>query len=88
MIADTKKVQSFINMAADVAESVQRVAGDLAALKAKWRVHRPSPVGTSLEGKLSAVNTWIAAIEALAVDPVAADLLAARVLSHRGEALD
>lgn len=87
MVADTKKVQTLINRAADVMAAVVTAADDMDALKALYQAASPSTAGTPLDGNLAALNQWLADLRTLAGSPVVAVMSAAKVPSHRGGAL-
>ena len=87
-IADKKKCQTLINVAADAVVDLKAVADRLQAVQAAFVAASPSTAGTALDGNLSAIATWIASVRAAADSAVAAGLLAAKVPSHRGKALE
>jgi hypothetical protein len=88
MVADSKKVQSLINLIATEAEALKASSIRLEALKAKFVAQNPDVTDTPLQGNVGAVNTWLADLKAVADSPVADGMIAARVKSHRGTALD
>lgn len=88
MTADTKKVQTLINRLADHADAVKAASDDLEALRILYQVANPDVTGTPLDGNLVAVNTWINDLTTLANSATATGMIAARVPSHRGKALD
>lgn len=88
MVADTKKVQSFVNQLADVADVVKDSSDTLEALRTAYQTANPDVTGTPLDGNLAAVNAWINDLTTLANSATATGMIAARVPSHRGKALD
>ena len=84
---DKKKVQTLINRAAADAQLIKDAADRLEALRTLYTSHNVDPTGTPLQGKVTAVSTWIDDVRAVADAAVATQLIAAVVPSHRGEAL-
>lgn len=87
MVADAKKVQTLINLAASAAEVIQQQRDVLATVRDLYQTAAPDVTGTPLEGNLAAVNAWMNSVAAVADDPVANALIAAKVPTHRGKAL-
>lgn len=87
MVADTKKCQTLINAAAEEAERIRAAATRLEGLRALYNAASVSPVGTPLEGNVTAVSAWIDSVRAVADGPVPDGMIAAYVPTHRGEAL-
>ena len=87
-IADKKKAQTLINLCADEAERLQLSATRLQAYRAAYQGQRVDPVGTPLDGNVTAVSAWIDDIAAVAGSAVSTAMLAARVPTHRNNALE
>lgn len=87
-VANKKKAQSLINLAAQEARNFQAAAARLEALRDAFVAQAVNPAGTALEGNTAAANAWIAAVRSVADDPLAGALIAAEVPSHRGLALE
>lgn len=87
-LADTKRVQTLVNLCAEAAEQIEAQAAQLEHYRALYVAAKINPTGTVLAGKVTAVSAWIDKVRALANDPVAAALIAAKVPSHRNQALE
>jgi hypothetical protein len=87
-IADSKKCQTFINMIKLEQDRVKLAVANLEAIKAKYLANTPVITGTVLQGRIAAINTWIAALKVLADDATMTTISAAYVESHRNEAYD
>ena len=87
MVADAKKVQTLLNLAADAAEAIRLQRDILETVRALYVTANPNITGTPLEGNLAAISTWLDDVKAVADDPVVDGLIAARVPTHRGKAL-
>lgn len=87
-VADTKKAQTLINAAAEEAQRIKDAATRLEGLRTLYQTQGVNPAGTPLEGNVTAVSTWIDNVRTVADAAVADAMIAAIVLSHRGEALD
>ena len=86
-IADSKKCQTLINVAAAKVLELQAVSAKLQALRTAFVAQAVDPAGTPLDGHVAQISAWIDAIDAVATDAVANGLLAAIVPSHRNKAL-
>lgn len=84
MASDAKKVQTLINRAAQVAQSLIKGADQLDALQALYVSHSVDPTGTPLEGNVGAVGNWAANIRTIADSAVSTQMIAASVPSHNG----
>lgn len=86
-LADTKKAQTLINRAAAAAEAIQAASADLEAVRTLYNAANVNPTGTPLQGNVAAVSNWIDSVVTVASSAVADAMIAAKVPSHRGEAL-
>ena len=86
-IADTKKVQTMINIVADEVEKIKTAATRLNQLRSLFMAAGVDVAGTPLEGHLTDVSDWIDAIDAAANAAVPNGFIANRVPSHRAKAL-
>jgi len=88
-ISDPKRVQTLINRAAAAAQEMQAAAAELIALRTRYQNITPaiSVAGTPLAGNLTALNTWITDVDAVANRAIANTVIAAAVPSHRGDAV-
>lgn len=86
-VSDSKKVQTIINRAADEMIAIRAALVRFQATKALFVAANPSVTGTPLEGNVTALNTALTALQAEADKAIWTGLIAARVPSHRGEAL-
>jgi len=87
MVADTKKVQTMINVAADQLTVIRAALDTLQAVKDRFVAADPDVTGTPLEGNVAALNSALADLQAEGDRQIWSDLIAAKVPSHRGEAL-
>ncbi len=87
MVADTKKVQTVVNRAADLALELRGLVTDFKDLRTRFQAANPDVTGTVLENSLGALNTSLNAIDTEISLAVWDSIIAARVLTHRGEAL-
>ena len=87
-IANKKKTQSLINAAAEQAEAIRAARDELVRLRGLFQSQSVDPAGTALAGRTAAFNAWITAVSAVADDPLVASLIAAKVPTHRGLALE
>ena len=86
-IADSKKAQTFINIAAAEVAKLQASATRLAALRTAWQSHSPDATGTPLDGNVVAVSNWIDDVISASNNAVANGLVAHVVSSHRSKAM-
>lgn len=87
-LANTKRVQTLVNLCAEAAIDLDVIADRLNHYRALYVAANIDPTGTVLEGKVMAVSAWIDKVLAVANDPVCAGLIAARVPTHRNQALE
>lgn len=90
-VADTKKVQSMVNIAAEQGEIIRAAIQTLLDTKAIFVTIDPDVTGTPLEGQTGNLNNIINNIDTLVnvTDKAIWDeLIAAKVPSHRGKALE
>lgn len=86
-IADKKKCQTMINLCAEEVQKLQTIAARLNTLRTAFITHSPETTGTALEGKTTAVSSWIDAVISTSTNAVANGLIAAAVTTHRGKVL-
>ena len=86
-LANTKQAQTLINAAAAEAERIQAASARLQAIRTLYTAANVDPTGTPLEGNVTAVSNWIDNVATVANSAVANSMIAAKVPSHRGEAL-
>jgi hypothetical protein len=91
MAADSKKVQTIVNIAARAAEDVREAIARLEAARTLFNAVNPDRTGTPLAGgNAAALSGAIDRLGTLVNDTDAAiwsALIAAKVPTHRGEAL-
>jgi hypothetical protein len=88
MVADSKKVQTMINVAADEVTTIREALVRLQAIKIKFQTANPDVSGTPLEGNVTALNNALTDLQTEADRTIWTQLIAARVPSHRGKALE
>lgn len=86
-VADSKKVQTLINRAANEMAIIRAATARLEATRLLFVAANPDVTGTPLEGNVTTVGNAIAALKAEVDKAIWTGLIAARVPSHRGEAL-
>ena len=76
-IADSKKIQTFINLAAADLLKIRAAATHLEALRTIWQSLSPTPslTGTPMAGKGAALLTWITSVRTVADNADANSLL-------------
>ncbi len=87
-IADTKKVQTMINIVGQEMVAVRESMSRMEAVRTRYNAHSPSTVGTPLDGNLTAVNNAMDALKAEVDKAVWTQMIAAIVSSHKNKALD
>jgi len=87
-IADPKKCQTMINLAAEAAVKLQQAASDLEDVRTKFQQHDPDTTGTPLKDNVAAVNDWINDVVNVANANVADAMIEARRLHHKNKALE
>ncbi len=92
MIADTKKCQTLINVAAQQIAIVRAAIETIKTVRTTFQTVDPDTTGTALEGNLAAINTAISQLDdvanAGANGAVWDGMIAAAVPSHRSAALE
>lgn len=86
-VADTKKCQTLINVAAEEVIKLKATVTRLERCRQLFQDQSVDPTGTPLDGKVAQVSAWINEVRAVADSPVANALLAHVVPSHRNAAL-
>ncbi len=56
MVADTKKVQTMVNVAGQQAQIVRDAVAQIKAVRVAFQTHNPDVTGTPLEGNVTAVK--------------------------------
>lgn len=87
-IADTKKVQTMINVAGQQMEIIRAAVDRMEAVKTAFQTHNPNVAGTPLEGNVAALNNALAALRTEVDKAVWTGLIGAIVPSHGNGALD
>ena len=88
MTADTKKVQTMVNIVAEESQKCRAARDKILAVRAAFQAINPSVAGTPLQGNLAAVNSFIDDLDALLNRAVVDGIIDAYVPSHRGKAID
>ncbi len=78
----------MINAAADQITIVRAAVAELGRIRALFAAANPSTAGTPLDGNTAALNSAFTALKAESDKPVWTALIAAKVPSHRGRALE
>jgi hypothetical protein len=86
-ISDNKKCQTLINIIAYSVTDLQRTANKLKACRQAFQTQSVDPTGTPLDGNVSAISTWIDAVDAVATSAVASGFLSHIVAGHENKAL-
>jgi len=84
-IADSKKIQTMINVVARQALELQRIDAVLDAVRDAWTAVDPDPTGTPLDGQLAQVVAWAEEVKAAANNAAVAGLIAAARPGHSEE---
>lgn len=87
-IADTKKVQTMVNIAGQQMEIIRAAVTTIETVKTAFQTHNPDVTGTPLEGNVAALNAALVALRTEVDKVVWSGLIAAIVPSHRNKALD
>lgn len=88
-VANTKIIQAYIQGLVSVVEKVQSADVLGQALKAKFLTKNPSLIGTNItQAQINSVNTFLASLNTLANNGVAAAILNKNQPSHGTNALD
>ena len=87
-VADTKKVQTMVNVAGQQLEIIRGAVTTIETVKTTFQTVNPSVIGTPLEGNVTALNAALLALRTEVDKAVWAGLIAAIVPSHRNKALE
>ena len=87
-IADSKKVQSMINICAEQMLIIRAAMETMVTVRTAFQTHDPDVTGTPLEGKVATVNAALTSLNAETDAVVWTQLIAAYRPSHRGKALE
>ncbi len=87
MIADTKKVQTMINVLADQMTIIRSAVATMVAVKTAYITINPDPTGTPLQGNVAAVNTALTALKSETDKALWTTLIKAKVPSHTNNAI-
>ena len=85
---DPKKVATMIGICANQIEIIRPAMLRIEEVKAAFLLADPDVTGTPLEGNVATVNQAIEALKAEVDKAIWTQLIAARVPSHRNEALE
>lgn len=88
MVADSKKVQTMINICADQAQIMRDAVSRMLAVRTAFTTHNPDITGTPLEGNVAVVNQAITDLNAEVSKAIWDAMIAAKVPSHRGKAME
>lgn len=86
-LADTKKVQTMINIVAEQAEIIREAVEKMKAARTLFQSVNPDTTGTPLAGNEAAVSNAINGLDSEASEAVWTQMIAARIPSHRNQAL-
>ena len=89
MVADSKKIQSMVNVAADQLIIIRAALDTLQAVKTAYVAANPNTAGTVLAaGGAGDMNSALGDLQTAADAAIWDTLIGAKVPSHRGEALN
>lgn len=88
MVSDTKKIQTMINVLADQMTIIRSAVDTMVAVKTAYISINPDTTGTPLDGNVSTVNSALKALKTQTDSSVWTAMINAKVLSHRGEAIE
>lgn len=88
MVADTKKVQTMVNICAQQMEAIRAAVARIVQVRDVFTTVNPDVTGTALEGNVATVNQAINDLKAETDKAVWTQLIAAIVPSHRNKALE
>lgn len=88
MVAESKKIQTLVNVIADQGEAIRLAVSKLIATRSKFNTANPDANGTVVEGNLVPLNNSLNRINAEISKQVWTDIINARSPSHRNKALD
>lgn len=86
-ISDKKKCQTLINRCAAEAEKLKTAATLLEACRSAYQAQSVDATDTPLAGNVTAVSNWIDSVRACADAAVANAMIAAKVPTHKNNAL-
>ena len=86
-IADTKKVQTMLNIVGQQAQIARDAVATMKAVRTTFNAVNPDTTGTPLEGNAAIVSSAIDALDTEISKAVWTQMVAAIVDSHRNEAL-
>lgn len=86
-LADTKKVQTMINIVAEQAEIIREAVEKMKAVRTLFNSVNPDTTGTPLAGNETAVSNAIDGLDTEAIKGVWTQMIAAHIPSHRNQAL-
>ena len=86
-VADTKKVQTMINIVGQQAQIIRDAVQTMKDVRTTFNAVNPDTTGTPLDGKAAIVSNAINDLDTEASSAVWAQMIAAIVPSHRNEAL-
>ena len=87
-VADTKKVQTMVNVAAEQLEIIRSALDALQAVKTAYQTENPSVAGTVLAGGNAALmNTALGTLQTAADDAIWDTLIESKVPTHKNKAL-
>ena len=87
MVADTKKVQTLINISGNAVIAARASADTIDVVRAKFTAANPDVIGTPIEGQVAATNTALNAFQT-AVRSTDLDVLVNSIVpTHRNDAL-
>ncbi len=87
-LADSKKVQTMINVVGQQAQIVRDAVVKMKATRTDFQADNPDTTGTPLEGNETAVSNAINDLDTEISKAVWDQMIAAVIPSHRNKALD
>ena len=87
-IADSKKVQTMINVAAQQMVIIRAAVTTIEAVKTTFQTVNPDVTGTPLDGNVAALNAALVSLRSEVDGAVWSGLIAVIEPSHRNKALD
>jgi len=88
MVADTKRVQTMVNIVGQQMLLIRAAMARIEAVKAAFTTANPDVTGTPLDGNVATVNSAIVALKAEVDGAVWTQMIAAIVPTHRNTALE
>ena len=86
-IADSKKVQTMINVLADEAEIIQASIARMKSVRDRFNTANPVTDRTILDSNLTNINNGITALDTEVSKQLWTDLIDNRVSTHRSKSL-